>query len=93
MNSIASRIVITSVALVLCTAATIGAIQYNDFTKDHLAKRQEQLMTLVEREAQYLKDITENARRNAMFLSETPPIQGLVRAHASNGKPSFKSRA
>ncbi|WP_425409781.1 ATP-binding protein [Hyphococcus sp.] len=85
MNSFASRIVLTSVALVICTASTIGVIQYVGFSNDQLERHKEQLETKIERDAQYLQDITEDARSDVMFLTETPPIQGIIRARENDG--------
>ncbi len=85
MNSITSRIVFTAVALVLCTAATIGLIQYHDYTKDQVQRRGELLAYEIENVAAYLTDTINDASRDALLLAETPPIQGLIRAGKNGG--------
>jgi len=85
INSIANRIVITALALVLVTAATIGAIQYFDFKSDQGLKHSQRLPWVVEARAKYYNDVIEETRRNALFLAATPPISGIFRSQANYG--------
>lgn len=85
INSIANRIVITALALVLVTAATIGAIQYFDFKSDQGLKHSQRLPWVVEARAKYYHDVIEETRRNALFLAATPPISGIFRSQANYG--------
>ncbi len=84
-KSIANRIVITALALVLVTAAMIGAIQYLDFKSDQGLKHAQRLAWGVEARAKYLQDVIEDTRRNALFLASTPPISGISRSQANGG--------
>ena len=85
MKSIAARLTIIVITLILGTASVIGFTQYSDFAQKQLQDRQNHLGEEITLIGEYLRDVTDSTSRNTLFLAGTPPVHGLWRALENNG--------
>ena len=88
-NSIGSKFAAVAAALIILTAIVIGATQYLVFRNNQLDLEYERLDQEIQKSSDYMKFVSERLSNQVLFLSETPPIQGVIRASANGGVDPF----
>lgn len=83
--SLASRVTVGAMLLIVLFAAVIGYIVVESNRKAYLADRSATLRHSIERNGAQLTSVIESLRRDTLVLSRTPPVQGIIRALRNGG--------
>ena len=84
-KSIATQFVVMVAGLIIITAGVVGVLQYQQNTSGHISRETARLDVSLQKSTLYFKDVVEDVSSKVLFLAETPPIQGYIRAEANNG--------
>ncbi len=84
-KSIAMQFVVVVAGLVIVTAGVVGVLQYQQNTAGHISREAGRLDVSLQKSTLYFKDVIEDVSSKVLFLAETPPIQGYIRAESNNG--------
>ena len=83
--SIAARLVLLVAVLVTGTAATISYYLYNSGIRIMADHALQDLSHNLRRDGDQIRSHIEELSRNILFLANSPPIPGLIRAQNNNG--------
>ena len=89
LSGIATKVAVFAATLVVLTAVTVGVLQYRQhaaYWQDHERQR---LDFGLRQAAQNLLNLVETARRQALVLAGTPPIQRIASATRFDGVDPF----
>jgi len=84
-TSISSRVSLLSFSMVVITAAAISIIFYQHTSQTLIQRDLDKLSHEVNVESAELRAMIHTLRQDALFLSNTPPISGVIRAHNTGG--------
>lgn len=87
--SISTRLVLIVVLLVTLTAATISYYLYQSGIKILTDHALDELSLNLQRDGDHISSQIEELSRDVLFLSESPPLPGLIRAAKNNGFDSL----
>lgn len=83
---ISKKIQLLNVVLVLSSALVLGAVFYSEAEKLILKNKLEELSESVSVYRSGFKQKLKSIEGDTLFLSQVPPIQGLIRTQKNNGK-------
>lgn len=86
---IKTKISLLTFTLVIISAGTIGFVSYNYINSILLQQEAEKLNSEITTESARIGGLIETLRQDVLFLSNTPPIQGIARASLAKGIDSL----
>ncbi len=88
---IKSKISLLTFGLVILTAGTVGLVSYNYINNILYKQESDKLNNEIKIESERISSLIEALRQDVIFLSSTPPIQGIARASVAKDLPPLNN--